>query len=110
MGGDKMKKLFLLAALAATAAVAVMAADAKLDELVKQRADLKLKIQETRVSLIEKDPKLKERHEAIMKMCRELEAEMMRRDEMKKLADDLDKVEQEIKKLQRLNPERNIRQ
>lgn len=60
----------------------------KINELLKNKKAIDMKIHEKRVELIAKDPALKAKHQEIMRLHKELAIQLDKKEEMKKLLDE----------------------
>jgi len=74
---------------------------AKFKGLMKDREDLQLKMQATRVKLINSDPDLQKLHKQIMALHKELAIQLDSKKDMRKLNDKLRELDTEIEKLPR---------
>ena len=96
----KLKIILLLAVLSVS--INIPAADdyETLQTLKEQKKELMLKMHRKRVELIKKDPALLDLQKKIMALHKELAIRIDNNEEIRKLLDELRKIEREIKSLE----------
>ena len=96
---NTMKKILILCVLSLAVLLAwAEGRDERTEKLLKEQRELSLKMHELRVRLIKEDPELKELHQRIMALHKELALRLDSRDEMKALLRKSKELDSELRK------------